>query len=133
MPERDFIGRGWAFPVKVNVKGGLSWSSGPARIEDAIWIIVSTSVGERVMRPSFGGGAHDFVFEPNSALRRGDLAAQIREALVKSEPRINVTGVRVEEQPGAPSEVRVSIDYQIRSTNELFNVVYPLYIEEGVS
>lgn len=133
MPDRDFIGRGWAFPVKVNAKGGLSYSSGPRRIEDAIWIIIATSVGERVMRPAFGGNAHDYVFEPNSALRRADLAAQIREALVTSEPRITVQGVRVDEQPDAPSEVRVGVDYQVRSTNELFNVVFPLYIEEGVS
>ena len=133
MPDRDFIGRGWAFPVKVNAKGGLSYSSGPARIEDAIWIIVATSVGERMMRPAFGGNAHDYVFEPNSALRRADLATQIREALVKSEPRITVQAVHVDEAPDAPSEVRVGVDYQIRATNELFNVVFPLYVAEGVS
>ncbi len=133
MPDRDFIGRGWAFPVKVNTRGGLSYSSGPSRIEDAIWIIIATSVGERVMRPTFGGNAHDYVFEPNSALRRSDLGARIREALVKSEPRIDVQGVTVDEQPGAPSEVRVGIDYRIRATNELYNAVFPLYIEEGVS
>jgi hypothetical protein len=30
-----------------------------------------------------------------------------------------------------PSQVLVSIDYRIRTTNELFNLVYPLYVQEG--
>ena len=31
-------------------------------IKEAIWIILSTSKGERVMRPDFGCGIHDYVF-----------------------------------------------------------------------
>ena len=45
----DIIGQGWKFPVKTNPSGGLDWSSGPDRIRDAIWIILNTSPGERVM------------------------------------------------------------------------------------
>lgn len=31
-------------------------------IEDAIWIILRTAKGERLMIPDFGCGIHDFVF-----------------------------------------------------------------------
>jgi phage baseplate assembly protein W len=119
--------------VKLNSKGSLSWSSGPNRVQDAIWIIADTSANERLMRPDFGAGASDFVFESNSALKRTELASRIKEALLKWEPRIDLTGVTVEEEVGIPSGVRVSIDYKLRTTNELFNLVFPLYLQEGAS
>jgi phage baseplate assembly protein W len=126
----DIIGQGWAFPIKPNAKGGLSWSSGPDRIEDAIWIVLGTSLGERIMRPNFGAGANDYVFQPNSAVMRTRLASDIREALTKWEPRIDLVAVAVNEG-SEPNQVLASIDYKIRTTNEIFNLVYPLYLQEG--
>jgi uncharacterized protein len=132
MAGEDLIGTGFQFPIKVNAKGGLNWSSGPARVQDAIWIILSTSLGERVMRPTFGAGVEDFVFEPNSAASRIRLADAINNALSQWEPRIELVNVAVTEAPQGPSYVLVMIDYRIRTTNELFNLVYPLYVQEGV-
>jgi phage baseplate assembly protein W len=127
----DIIGTGWAFPPKVNANGGLSWSTGPDRIYDAIWIVLSTSLGERLMRPTFGGGIHEFVFQSNSAVMRAGLASQVKDALTRWEPRIELETVRVDESVDDTAEVRISIDYRIRSTNELFNLVFPLYVQEG--
>jgi phage baseplate assembly protein W len=128
---KDFIGTGWKFPIKVNARGGLSWSSGADRIADAIWIVLSTAPGERVMRPTFGAGAQNHVFDPNSPVSRAQLAATIKEALTRWEPRINL--VRLEVLQGdEPSLVNVSIDYTVRTTNELFNLVFPFYVQEGV-
>jgi hypothetical protein len=71
----DFIGAGWKFPIRVNAQGGLQWSSGPDRIQDAIWIILKTSLGERVMRPLFGSRVNDFIFRSNSSSVAGIGAA----------------------------------------------------------
>jgi uncharacterized protein len=128
----DLIGTGWKFPIKVNARGGLSWSTGPDRIREAIWLVLATAPGERVMRPTFGAGVQTYVFEANGGLARARLAADIREALTRWEPRITVVGVDVR-KGDEPSRVDVSIDYTIRTTNELFNIVYPLYVQEGVS
>ena len=128
----DFIGRGLRFPPKVNAQGGLSSSSGPERIQDAIWIIVATGLGERLMRPRFGAGVSEYVLQANSAVTRVALQDAIKAALVEWEPRIELRGVRVDPVAGEPSQVLVAVEYTIRSTNALFNVVYPLYLEEGV-
>jgi len=130
MTDIDLIGQGWKFPIKVNAKGQLSYSAGPDRIQDAIWIILSTSLGERLMRPDFGAGIHDYVFQPNSEVIQTQLRAAVNKALLKWEPRIDLLNVTVQEG-SQPSEVLVSIDYRIRSTNELFNLVYPFYVQEG--
>jgi len=128
-----FIGRGWRFPVKVNARGVIDWSDGPDRIRDAIWIVVRTTMGERLMRPAFGAGVDEFVFRPNSAATRAALSQAVSSALVRWEPRIAVDSVRVDEVPGEESQVNVAIDYRILDTNELFNLVVPFYLQEGVS
>jgi phage baseplate assembly protein W len=128
----ELIGIGWKFPIKVNARGGVSQSSGPERVQDAVWVIIKTSLGERVMRPRFGAGVDEYVFQSNSPATRAALAAAIKGALLEWEPRIDLEPVRVDPVPGEPSQVLVSVEYRLRSTNELFNMVYPLYLEEGV-
>lgn len=132
MATADILGKGWKFPVKVNKRGGLSYSEGAERIQDAIWIVLGTAKRERLMRPNFGAGVHDYVFDPNSSVNRAQMAAEITEALTRWEPRIELAGVRIEEGH-EPNQVLAYIDYRLNNTNELFNLVYPLYIEEGVS
>lgn len=153
MSNLDFVGTGWRFPIKVNARGRLEWSSGPQRIQDAIWLIVKTALGERIMRPKFGAGVDDFVFQSNSAVNRSKLAIAIKSALLEWEPRIDLEDVRVDsaadlssarvdsgngdvrfsDSGSLESQVLVTIQYRIRMTNELFNVVFPFYLEEGAS
>jgi phage baseplate assembly protein W len=128
---QDFIGTGFRFPILTNGRGGLSWSSGPERIQDSIWIILATTLGERVMRPRFGAGVSNYVLNSNSVVVRTQLGDAIKRALVEWEPRIELDAVRVDEVPEQASQVLIGIDYRIRETNELFNMVYPLYLEEG--
>ncbi len=127
----DIIGQGLKFPPTVNASGGLDWSSGADRVRDAIWIILSTSPGERVMRPTFGAGVQNFVFEPNSPALRAQLASTVSNALSTWEPRISIVNINVS-VGDEPNLVNISIDYTIRTTNELFNLVYPLYLQEGI-
>jgi phage baseplate assembly protein W len=128
----DITGVGWKFPIRINAKGGIDSASGPSLVQQAIWIILSTSFGERVMRPKFGSGAADFIFEPNSPSKRAGLASQIQNALTTWEPRITVNQVTVTDSPDQAGLALASISYTIRTTNELFNMVYPLYLQEGL-
>jgi phage baseplate assembly protein W len=119
------------FPIRVNARGGLSWSGGQQRIEDAIWLIIATSAGERVMLPEFGAGANEYVFQPNSSLMRSALVTSIKHGLLRYEPRINLLDVRADQDLDVPSQVLITVECQIRQTNELFNVVFPLNQTEG--
>lgn len=129
----DIIGKGWRFPVQVNSKGGLDWTSGPDRIQAAIWTILSTSPGERLMLPNFGAGIQEYVFESNGPILWARLESAVRTALTQWEPRIQVVSVQASASPDPDqvSLVQISISYQIRDTNELFNMVYPYFLTEG--
>ena len=131
--NKDIIGRGWAFLVKPSADKHMHFIGGEEKIRQSIWIILSTAPGERQMRPEFGCGIHDLVFEPNSASLRGMVQIQVREALVRNEPRIDVLDVRVETQPDARNYLLIRIDYRVRTTNAFFNLVYPFFINEGAS
>ncbi len=129
--EQDFLGRGWSFPLKPGPPDRLSLVGGEEKIRQSIWIILSTAPGERQMRPNFGCGIHDLVFEPNTAALRGIVQEKVHEALTRWEPRIDVVDVRVETPPEARNHLLIRIDYRIRANNAFYNLVYPFFINEG--
>ena len=127
----EFLGQGWAFPVRVNARGGLDWSAGAQSIEEAIWIILATPRRSRIMEPEFGCGLHDYVFAPNNPNTRSIISAEVRAALIRSEPRIDVLAVKAEPQIDAQNTLLIEVDYRIRANNALRNLVYPFFLNEG--
>lgn len=126
---REFLGTGWKFPIRVNARGGLSLSSHEQDIEEAIWIVLSTARGERVME-DFGCGIHDYVFAPNNTGTRCSIAYEVQKALAEFEPRIDVENARVEADDDAPNRLLIHVDYRVRSNNAKRNLVYPFYLQE---
>jgi uncharacterized protein len=126
----DFLGKGWGFPVRQDDQTGVAISYGEESIRESIWIILATAPGERVMRPDFGCGIHRWVFELNDAATLGQVAKDVREALTRWEPRIDVLDVDTEEK-GRGEVLFINIHYRVRSTNNFFNLVYPFYLTVG--
>ncbi len=124
----DFVGRGWAFPLRVGPRGGIALASGPDEIDASIRMIVSTAPGERVMRPEFGCAIWDLVFAPTDAGTIGLMAQAVREAIGRWEPRVDVEEVVATPDLDDPSRVLVEIRYVVRSTNDSRNLVYPFYV-----
>jgi len=131
--QADFLGRGLVFPPRM-LEGAapprLEMNQGEAHIHQSIILILATAPGERVMRPDFGCGIHDLVFSPDNATTAGLLADEVRHALIRWEPRIDV--LDIEPQPrGDGNIILIDVHYRVRSTNNLFNLVYPFYLERS--
>lgn len=128
--SKTFLGVGWAYPVNATGDGSIQLAEYEESVRQAIWIILGTAKGERVMRPDFGCGIYDLVFETNSPSTYGRVAQAVRDALLMFEPRIDVLDVQT--QTGGNGEVLlISIDYQVRATDNAFNLVYPFYLERN--
>jgi phage baseplate assembly protein W len=130
--QRDFLGVGWSFPVTSDAASGdveLSWYE--QDVKEAIRIILQTSRGERVMRPRFGCGIHDLVFEEINATTIATVDAAVRESLITYEPRIELLNVAVDPFDALNGLLLVKIDYRIRRTNQTDNLIYPFYFREG--
>ena len=129
--RREFLGVGWKFPLQVTPGGKIAQARYEQRIEESIYLILTTAKGERVMLPNFGCGIHDLVFAPNNTLTRSVVVQNVRQSLVTFEPRIDVLEVSAEEADGEPNLLLIRINYRIRANNALGNLVYPFYIREG--
>lgn len=129
-PERAFLGVGWAYPARLD-NGHLARAAYDEDVRQAILIILGTNPGERVMRPDFGAGLNDFVFEPVSTTTLSLVRTRVFNALTDWEPRIDLERVRVSFDPAFVGKVLVEILYKVRLTNAQFNLVYPFYLEEG--
>jgi uncharacterized protein len=136
----DFLGTGWN-PDNLRkelrrpeVSDGTSraepeilMSAGEENIQQAIWIILATAPGERVMRPDFGCGIHHLVFEVNSSTTIASVVEEVRRALILWEPRIEVLNVDAELRGIQGELLLINVHYRVRSTNNYFNFVYPFY------
>ena len=124
----DIIGSGIAFPLRVDSHGGLALSHQDQDVEEAIAVIIGTARGERPMRPEFGCGIHDYVFETIDARAVGRFELEVRLALERWEPRIEVLSVDVDTSFAERGELLIEILYSLRATNDVRNLVYPFYV-----
>ena len=131
--NRNILGKGWAFPVGIDVHGNVATSSYEKSIEESIRIILSTTPGERVMHPDFGCKINEIIFFPNSSRTLSLAIHYIEEAIVKWEPRVILKSVTGVPDADDPVKININIDYEIRSVNTFFNMVYPFYLERGES
>jgi phage baseplate assembly protein W len=128
---RDFLGIGWKFPLQVTAGGQIARARYEQRIEESIFLILSTARGERAMLPEFGCGIHDLVFAPNSAGTLARVTQTVRQALTDHEPRIDVLDVVADSAPEQENLLLIRINYRIRANNATGNLVYPFYIREA--
>ena len=130
--HRDFLGVGWRYPVAADpLKGDIALSRYDRDVKEAIRIILETAQGERVMRPRFGCGIHDLVFEEINATTLCAVETSVREALITYEPRIELNNVVVDPGQALDGLLLIAIDYRLRRTNQEDNLVYPFFFTEG--
>jgi Bacteriophage baseplate protein W len=133
----DFIGAGWAFPLTTDATGGIALVTREREIEQAIRLILGTARGERPMRPEFGCRIHDHVFGPASSATAGQIAYDVRQALERWEPRIEVNEVEVSFDAIDSGTLYIDVGYEIRGLNDPRNLVFPFYVipehEEGTA
>jgi phage baseplate assembly protein W len=130
---RAFLGIGWAFPVRLEADGTVATASYEEDVRQAIRVILSTNRGERVMRPEFGAGLGEFVFEPVSPTTLALIRTRVHDALVAWEARIDLLDVTVTAARDEPNKLSITLQYRVRATNSLENLVYPFYLREGTA
>jgi phage baseplate assembly protein W len=129
--SEEFIGRGWAFPLRTDATGGIALVTREREIEEAIRLILGTAPGERPMRPEFGCRIHEYVFSSADGSTASGIAAEVKAALRRWEPRVDVEDVLVTFDRRDASVMYIDIRYAIRRTNDRRNLVFPFYVIPG--
>ncbi len=127
----SFLGRGWSFPPTFDVESGVVMTTNEEDIRQSIRIILLTGAGERVMRPHFGAGLLQHMFEPIDATLQTKFADDLKNALLREEPRIVVEDVALRLSPDQTGALLITVHYFIPTTNSRSNVVIPFAQQEG--
>ena len=134
------LGAGWYFPVAREGSLGhptadpakLAMAADELSVRQSIEIIISTSKGERVMRPDFGCDLDKLLFTPNTGATQALAAHEVSEALKSWEPRIEVLDVSAQAGGDVGELLLIDIDYRVRRTDNRYNLVYPFYLDRGL-
>lgn len=125
-----YVGTGWSFPPSFSAGGiGMNTVTGVTDIEESIFILLSTSLQERVMQPTYGCNLDSMLFESVNEHFKTYLAHLVKTAITYYEARIKLNSVEVQIDEVEEGRVLIVIDYTISSTNSKYNYVYPFYVK----
>ncbi len=125
--DRSYLGRGWGFPLQTSVQGGIQTTAQAQKVSESIWIILRTSIGERVYRPTFGSRLSELTFAPLNTHTLFMIRMHVQEALEAWEPRIILEEVSTEADP-IRGRVYITIRYYLKDSPDLLSLVYPFYL-----
>jgi phage baseplate assembly protein W len=132
----SFLGTGWSFPPEFNPQSdSAEMVSGMIDIEQSLNILLSTSLGERVMQPLYGCDLTNYVFEALDNSVIGYLKDRVSNAILFYEPRIIAEKIEVTASDSfdlIEGRFTISVEYSIPGTNSRFNYVYDYYKNEAL-
>ena len=122
MLEREkFLGTGWSFPPTFSrggMESGIDMVAGKEDIDQSLEILLSTSLGERILQPNYGCNLRDYQFEPLSATLIGQINDLITNAILYYEPRINLENIEISEsgsQMALEGKLLIEIELELSS------------------
>lgn len=128
MTVEEWLGAGPRFPVLPDAATGrIPLIRGDELVRQSIETILDTEPGERIMLPTFGCGLRRYLMAPNVTATRTAIAEDIRAALTRWEPRIQVTNVAVTAGED-PALVWIEISFVRVADQRPDNLVYPFYL-----
>lgn len=130
--QKAFLGVGWAYPVGIDPVTGLTAiASYENDVQQSLWIILTTAPGERVMRPDFGCGIYDLAFEVIDRATLTRVESAVRTSVTTYEARVEIIDVIIDAGQALDGLLLIELEYRIRRTNQVGNLVYPFYFREG--
>lgn len=130
--DQAFLGRGWAFPPTFDRNSRtVEMVSAETDILQSLQILLATSLGERVMQPTYGCNLDDYLFEPMNSTMSSSIKERVRTAILYHEPRILLNRLELDLDRQIEGQANLLVDYTILNTNSRFNIVYPFYLQEA--
>jgi|SRR6476646_7677237 len=132
----EFLGTGWSFPPTFERDTRqVKLVKNVEDINQSLNILLSTSLGERVLQPRYGCNLEDYLFDPLNASVVGYIKDLVESAILIYEPRIIAERVEVTAEGSfdiIEGRFTIQVEYSIPGTNSRFNYVYDYYKNEAL-
>jgi phage baseplate assembly protein W len=126
----NFYGVGFAFPPSVEpTTGRMNTVGDTAVVEQALRMLLSTTPGERLMRPTWGCDLRRFLFAPNTVATRRLITEEVMRAITLYEDRIDIDGVDVTPDDVEPAQVNILVRYRLRRTGAAGALLQPFSLD----
>ncbi len=128
--DKSFLGTGWSFPPSFSrANHGVVMVKDDLDIRESLWILFSTSLGERIMLPTYGNQLWQMVFRGITTTLITQMQDMVAQAILYWEPRIDVELIKIDSHSSVNGLLLINVDYTIRKTNIRSNLVYPFYTQ----
>lgn len=126
--------KGFSFPLAVDPVTGRfkTTKSLEEDIREAIYVLVMTNPGERVVHEDYGCGINKYVFHEINSDMISRVEQEIYNNIAAWEPRVEDISVEVDLEASATEKLIINVSYTIIKTGMPDAVALPLSMMEGV-
>lgn len=124
--------RAWSSAgLQLDSTGRIEMVDEDASVRQAILLLVSTSPGERIMRPDYGCSLARLIHAVNDETTAGLAIHYVRTALERWEPRIEIEALDARRDPELPERLIIILDYRVRATQRVVQLRLPFDLQTG--
>ena len=97
-----------------------------ASVRQAILMLLTTRLGERVMRPDYGCNLYTLAFAPNDDTTAGLAIHYVQQALERWERRIRVLRLDAVRHSESPEILELVLEYRVLTQNRVERLLVPV-------
>lgn len=130
MNESDkIIGRGWAFPPQFKAETNETvMAEGVEDINQSLFILFTTEIGEHVMQPNYGSAMKSMIFESINEHFKSYMRLVLTRSIALYEARIKPISIDFFEDEALDGRYLMHLDYFVLATKQKNSFVFPFYL-----
>ncbi len=127
--NEEIIGTGWAFPPRFEIATGETVVvTGPEDINQSLFILFTTELGERVMQPNYGSAFKTMLFENINEHFKSYMRMVLSRSIAVYEARIKPTRLDFIADEDLEGRYLMNLEYIIVATRQKNNFIFPFYL-----
>jgi Bacteriophage baseplate protein W len=114
------------YGLQITPRGNIAMVSDEASVRQALLLLISTSPGERLMRPDYGCQLHRLAFAPNDDTTAGLAIHYVRQAIERWEKRVRILKLDAHSHPENPGVLEIYLEYVVIATHQAGELKIPV-------
>jgi phage baseplate assembly protein W len=114
--------------LNVSPTGGIEMVEEKDSVRQAIFMLLSTIPGERVMRPDYGCDLYKLIFAPNDYTTAGLAIHYVKQAIERWERRVEILLLDAYNDRQNQEKLNIVMEYRLRATQTIDQLNFSLHL-----